>query len=130
LSKRSRPPEDEDSTDITVPQQRTVGMTEAGIGLSLITCLLVALGYVIIQRLGDRGRPSPREVAPIASPLTPNTTQPTATNGIVPVGPSSEPTGGTAYQTSYPPQWLPPQQDSSGADNIRSAQRPDNNRAR
>ena len=34
-------------------EERNFGVTEARLGLTLLTCLLVGLGFAILQRLGD-----------------------------------------------------------------------------
>ena len=52
-------------------QERNFGVVEARVGLSLLTCLLVALGYVVLQRLGESGASAvvelpATEVAPMA----------------------------------------------------------------
>lgn len=36
-------------------EERNFGVTEARLGLTLLTCLLIALGFAILQRLGDAG---------------------------------------------------------------------------
>ncbi len=35
---------------------RSIGVTEARVGLSVLTCLLVVLGYVVLQKLGGTGQ--------------------------------------------------------------------------
>lgn len=45
-------------------QNRTLSVTEARLGLSLLTFLLVALGYVLLQRIGGAGYAPPVEVRP------------------------------------------------------------------
>ena len=40
-------------------QDRNLGVTEARLGLSLITCLLLVFGYVVLQRLGGSGERPP-----------------------------------------------------------------------
>ena len=52
-------------------QERNFGVMEARVGLSLLTCLLIALGYSVLQRLGDAESASSIEMrssddAPIA----------------------------------------------------------------
>jgi len=36
-------------------EERNFGVTEARVGLTLLTCLLIALGFAILQRLSDAG---------------------------------------------------------------------------
>lgn len=45
-------------------QDRNIGVTEASLGLSVIICLMVALGYWGIQRLGGPVETPPVEVRP------------------------------------------------------------------
>jgi hypothetical protein len=40
---------------------RHMGVAEARVGLSIITCLLLVLGYVVLQQLGGTGRRPPVE---------------------------------------------------------------------
>lgn len=44
-------------------QERTFGVTEARLGLTLLTCLLIALGFAILHRLGAPPASHP-DVAP------------------------------------------------------------------
>jgi hypothetical protein len=97
--------------------QRNLGVTEARLGLTLLTCLLAALGYVVLQRLGDTSDSSPL----VVSPDPPSATYHTAGHGpsggnvqpqILPVQ-GSEPSPPSYPQTSQRPVWLAPQQ---GAD--------------
>jgi hypothetical protein len=90
-------------------RERNFGVAEARIGLSVITCLLVALGYVIIHRLGDSTNPAEIETVPNsraaqADPPGP----PTLTDG------PNSPSDLSNQQTSYRPQWLSPQNDPNG----------------
>jgi hypothetical protein len=36
-------------------QERNLGVTEARFGLTLLICLLVAIGYIVLLRLGNSG---------------------------------------------------------------------------
>lgn len=56
-------------------QDRNLGVTEARLGLTLLTCLLVALGYVILQRLGGTGE------APIVESRPGSVSQPATFTG-------------------------------------------------
>jgi hypothetical protein len=91
-------------------RERNFGIAEARIGLSVITFLLVALGYVTIHRLGDSTAPAEIETIPSSrraqadAPLD---------RPILTDGPTS-PTDTANQQSSYRPQWLSPQNDSSG----------------
>jgi hypothetical protein len=99
-------------------KERSFGVAEARIGLSVITCLLVALGYVIVHRLGDASasndvdsgsRPQSTQVnaTPAGGPGVPALNSESDVRYGVPNSPS---TG----QTAYRPQWLSPQNDSPG----------------
>jgi hypothetical protein len=100
-------------------KQRNFGVAEARIGLSVITCLLVALGYVVVHRLGDVDAPA--EIAPGSGA---STVQVNASPGVSSApaaisnesadrygNPNSQPSN---QQTVYRPQWLSPQNDSPG----------------
>jgi hypothetical protein len=91
-------------------RERNFGVAEARIGLSMITCLLVALGYVIIHRLGDSGAPAEIETIPNsrAAQVGPPPGPPTLSDRPTSPGETSN------QQTSYRPQWLSPQNDPSG----------------
>jgi hypothetical protein len=45
-------------------EERVFGVAEARLGLTLLTCLLVMLGYAILQRLGGGSQPPPLELRP------------------------------------------------------------------
>ncbi len=91
-------------------QDRNLVVTEARLGLSLITCLLLVLGYVVLQRLGGTGQRPPVEIltrpslnqAEAASPSLPDESQP---HVLTPEG--WEPTQ-LPIQTSQRPEWLTP----------------------
>ncbi len=44
---------------------RSIGVAEARVGLTVLTCLLVALGYVVLQKLGGTGQTPQIEDRPI-----------------------------------------------------------------
>ena len=96
-------------------QERNFGVTEAGLGLTVITCLLVALGYWIVQRLGGPGETPPVEVrasSPISDPLpgaepVVKRQQPQV---LLPEDPGPADVG--APYTANRPQWLSYQEDS------------------
>ena len=100
-------------------KERNFGVAEARIGLSVITCLLVALGYVIVHRLGDASLPAEID----AGTMRP-ATQANAAPGNVPGTPALASESDDRYgasnqqsssqQTVYRPQWLSPQNDSPG----------------
>jgi hypothetical protein len=100
-------------------KERNFGVAEARIGLSVITCLLVALGYVIVHRLGDASVPTE-----IESGSNPQAAQISPTPGIPPGPPALTSESDNRYgatnlqssnqQTVYRPQWLSPQNDSPG----------------
>lgn len=46
-------------------QTRSIGVAEARFGLTVLTCLLVALGYVVLQRLGGTGQTVLVETRPL-----------------------------------------------------------------
>jgi hypothetical protein len=69
-------------------KERQLGKFEASVGLSLIACLLVALGAAIVYRIRDEAPPVADRVSGV---------------GNVPV----EPTAIDVQQTSYQPAWLP-----------------------
>jgi hypothetical protein len=62
--------------EAVMDKERNLGVTEARFALTLLTCLLVAIGYVALLRLGGSKDPSvdlsSEEASPpgIASPLT------------------------------------------------------------
>lgn len=91
---------------------RNFGVTGAGLGLTAITGLLIALGFLIVQRLGGPGAAPPVEVRP---------SQPSAMTDAEPrVGPAEtveqpqvleaeqpEASDLTLPHTAQRPQWLP-----------------------
>jgi hypothetical protein len=81
-------------------QERNLGFTEASIGLTIITCLLVALGYLLVQRLSD----SPRPVATMPAPATFRDGADGVRTAL-----GTQPSEPAERQTSYAPQWLAPQ---------------------
>ncbi|HEY4233322.1 MAG TPA: hypothetical protein VGM76_07835 [Lacipirellulaceae bacterium] len=100
-------------------KQRNFGVAEARVGLSVITCLLVALGYVIVHRLGDA--PVPAEIDPSRNAqAAPFSTTPAVPPGDPAPSNASDNRYGAASlpssnpQTVYRPQWLSPQNDSPG----------------
>jgi hypothetical protein len=44
--------------------ERNLGVTEAGLGLALLLCLMLALGYMILHHLGGTGGAPAVEVRP------------------------------------------------------------------
>ncbi|MEX0610603.1 MAG: hypothetical protein WD738_20850 [Pirellulales bacterium] len=52
--------------------ERNLGVTEAGLGLALLLCLLLILGYMILHNLGGTGSAPAVEVRPgyVAEPKT------------------------------------------------------------
>ena len=85
-------------------ENRYLGATEARIGLTLITGLLVTLGYVIVQRLSD----SPRSQTSLQIPSTYGDDNSQADQSVrTALGMmSSQP---AEHQPSYAPKWLEPQ---------------------
>ena len=71
-------------------EERRLSKTEARLGLSLIAGLLVALGCVVVDRLRDAPTATHAGTEALAA-------QP------------AEPTAAAVQQTSYRPEWLPPQ---------------------
>jgi hypothetical protein len=113
-------------------QERNFGVTEAGVGLTVITCLLVALGYWIILRLVGSSTTPTVEVRPSA--------QASPTPGADPVDNPQQPRVLTVEQpqssdmplphTANRPQWLPYQEEpeispTSGIDGVLSPVTPD-----
>ncbi len=100
--------------------ERNLGVTEARLGLTILSCLLVALGYFVLQRLGDSTESSPVVIPPSsASDATVLTgTYPSSADVQPMVVPAqgSEPSPVPYPQTSLRPVWLAPQQ---GADDTR-----------
>jgi hypothetical protein len=100
--------------------ERNLGVTEARLGLTILSCLLVALGYFVLQRLGDATESSPVVISP-GSPSDAFATPGTGPSGanvqpqILTVQ-GSEPSSVPYPQTTLRPLWLAPQQ---GADDAR-----------
>jgi hypothetical protein len=93
-----------------------LGVTQTGIGLTLLTCLLAALGYFALQRLGDSS-----DSPPVAdSPTTPNETYQSSGTGSpnANAGQQNLPADGSGSpaisypQTTLRPIWVAPQQDT------------------
>ena len=96
--------------------ERNLGITEARLGLTILTCLLVALGYFVLQRLDRLPDSAPVATTPGAPDVAARTlgNVPAASNAqpqIVPVqGTESSP---VPYpQTTLRPVWLAPQQNA------------------
>ena len=103
--------------------ERSFGVTEAQFGLSLLTCLLLALGYVTLQRLGGAGNPpiiekrpdqtaSPHETADASRVVEPEQPHVLVTRG------ADEPNGASPYTTRRPSY----QESSAGGLNDRVAE--------
>jgi hypothetical protein len=95
-------------------QDRNLGVAEARVGLSIITCLLLVLGYVVLQRLGGTGqRPlveirsdqSVEQLDAAPQPASGDFEQPHVLTPEV-----WEPTD-LPIQTTQRPQWLTPHED-------------------
>lgn len=93
-------------------QERNLGVAEARVGLSIITCLLLVLGYVVLQRLGGTGQLPPVEFRSYPSadqvnttPPVPDVDQPRVLKPEV-----WQPTQ-LPIQTSQRPDWLSPRED-------------------
>jgi hypothetical protein len=56
-------------------RERNLGVTEAGVGLALLICLLVVVGYMVLHYLGGTRRAPAVEVLPgVAAPPVPGAT--------------------------------------------------------
>ena len=99
-------------------KQRNLGVTEARIGLTVITCLLVVLGFVIVHRLGDSATPTdvePARTQPSVQVSSAADTQPQfQASGTADARYGTSNIQSTNSPTSYRPQWLSPQNDTSG----------------
>jgi hypothetical protein len=62
-------------------EDRSIGVTEARFGLTVLICLLVAIGYLVLMRLGGGSSDSTVELRPD------NVTPPIAQNDETPVDP-------------------------------------------
>jgi len=98
-------------------QERNFGVTEAGVGLTVITCLLVALGYWIILRLVGSGATPTVEVRPAAqADLVPGAdpvVKPQQPHVLTVEQPQSSDT--PLPHTANRPQWLPYQEEPENA---------------
>src|SRR5262245_64310492 len=91
-------------------------ISKTGVGLTLLTCLLAALGFFVLQRLGDNSDSLPIDVSPTAPNETYQSPSADASNA------NSEPQnlqvqGSDPSSMSYPqttlrPIWVSPQQDT------------------
>jgi hypothetical protein len=98
--------------------ERSLGVTEARLGLTLLTCLLVVLGYAVLQRLGGTGQPPPVEI------VSDTPTEAFSTNHgneggaprpqVLPVQGNDLPDA-PYPRTSERPQWLVPEQGAEAA---------------
>jgi hypothetical protein len=98
--------------------ERSLGVTEARLGLTLLTCLLVVLGYAVLQRLGGTGQPPPVEIMSGTPSETFSTTRGNEASAprpqVLPVQGNDLPD--TSYpRTSERPQWLAPEQGAEAA---------------
>ena len=95
-----------------------LGVTEARLGLSLLTCLLVALGYVVVQRLGDAGPSPPAEIRPdpAAASFLNSAGQPSEASDGAQIlrTQGTESTPAPYPHTSQRPLWLAPQPGTEG----------------
>jgi hypothetical protein len=57
-------------------QQRNIGVTEAGLGLAVILCLLVAIGFFVLHTFGGTGKAPPIEIRPDFSAEAPPSAEP------------------------------------------------------
>lgn len=82
-------------------EDRNLGVTEARFGLTVVICLLVAIGYVVLLRLGSpidstiEVRPEP--IAEETTPVDPNEPQ------VLPIEPQRQ----TVPQMSARPDYVP-----------------------
>jgi hypothetical protein len=98
-------------------EDRNLGVAEARIGLSIITCLLLVLGYVVLQRLGGTGQRPPVEIHSGQSAELPELPSPTESGDadqphvLTPevCGPAEPP-----IQTTRRPPWLVTPHDDAG----------------
>jgi hypothetical protein len=116
-------------------EDRNFGVTEAGLGLTVITCLLVALGYWIVQKLGGTGE-TPRvevrqsEQANSAETAPNDLPQEAPQQPRVLTADHSESTDLQMPHTAHRPEWLAPQEGleletAPGADSLLSPLSPD-----
>ncbi|MFO0788030.1 MAG: hypothetical protein U0805_01145 [Pirellulales bacterium] len=52
-------------------QERNLGVTEARFGLTLVICMLAAIGFFVLLRLGNTSEPTMVEIRPAASQQDP-----------------------------------------------------------
>jgi hypothetical protein len=91
-------------------RQRSLGVKEARLGLSLLTGLLVVFGYLALQRLGGTGQAPPVEIRDDAraGPLTGVTGSRGNDPNELHVLPAHEPDPAQAVpHTSHLPNWTP-----------------------
>lgn len=95
-------------------EDRNLGVTEARVGLTMITCLLLVLGYVVLQQLGGTGQRPPVEVR-ADQPTVPLETTELPSPGDVErpfvLQPESWDPTGLPIQTTQRPEWVMPQDD-------------------
>ena len=97
-------------------EERNLGVTEARFALTLLTCLLVAIGYVALLRLGGT-KDTSADVSPddASSPSLAGPTLPSPTIKFEPephVLPLERPDDGQIERTSQRPKRLTPVQQS------------------
>jgi hypothetical protein len=94
-------------------QERNFGVTEAGLGLTVITCLLIALGYWIVQRLGGSGEAPPVEVRSSQTAeqtdSSPRATPNESAQPRVLVAEEPKSSDSRLPYTAHRPEWLSPQ---------------------
>jgi hypothetical protein len=83
--------------------ERNRGVTEARFGLTVLICLLVAMGYIVLLRLGSPTdstveiRPEPPVAREVTTPIDPNEPQ------VLPIEPQRQ----TVPQMSARPDYVP-----------------------
>jgi hypothetical protein len=94
--------------------ERSLGVTEARLGLTLLTSLLVVLGYVVLQRLSGAGQPPPMQIHPQQSAETYANEADGPQPGKLPIQRNDVPA--LVYpRTTERPQWLAPEPDEDNA---------------
>ncbi len=92
-------------------EDRNTGVTEARFALTLLTCLLVAIGYIVLLRLGG-AKDSPVVTDPddgsAAVVTAPAPAAPTQTEPVPQVLPIDPPDGGTIQSTAQRPKRTSP----------------------
>ena len=104
-------------------QERNLGVTEARFGLTVLICLLVAIGYIVLLRLGNSGE-LPVEIRPggeSSGPIARDT--PTPGNDHQPLVLPIEPEGTSVPYTSLRPDQPAPPIQRRGADEASEPQR-------